>query len=1632
MANGGAAQSGSRADGRSSGHRSWRASSRADGPQHQWQHANGRSRSLLGLARGSHTTRVTFFFLAAGILAGLLVWHLLFAPAQTPLLAVALTAYEWPLPPNSWAAEDVAALNDLDHKTLELHDLSADWRSTDRGLTKFDEELHKSIRSAQRAGAIIFYLSVHGAIDGQGRACLVPPDANPQDSATWLPVESLLERLKNAKMPARVHKLLILDCCRQPINWQIGEVGGAFVTAVSKSIEVTPIPGLVVMCSTSDSETAVASPALRGSAFGHYLHLGLAGAADDSDAEGNNDGRVTLHELRHYVTAHVHGWVLHHLGVPQTPVMIGSKSDFEVSWSLKASVWRDLVARSQRKEIATASVSTERSAPLWRTLDGLRAARPWRFDPVGWRNFEHRLLWLEQLAVAGKAYDERASSLAAQLNGELSTAEEKLKAASRTRSLPAYANVLSTAGETAPLKPHSLPLSEFWGQVDSDVLIGLRQSLARCQESPTTNNLSVAISAFEGASLPASMDETNFLAIWRRSFVPQQWASSKLLAEVLQARESAEQQAVPAASGSGPGDERAHAWVRADLASMDQQRRALEDAILVGPGRAAPGSASELVQSLASDTLGQRSSKAIAARDELWATVPYFAEWLCRPQFEAAPEKIANDAIRQTLLPLLQAGLELEQRLMRNDGQAADELIWSADSAADLVERKSAEANTLLQAAIDAALEDTDQNSGTREIDALLAIPTLRWETRQRLLHQRLELHLRQAARYDGPFDGAAKPVPSATAAGPHAERAARWSPHPLLLLAAEHPTTSVANSETAEDAIDRCSQIGAEVRQRLRALVAGSGVTAISPTATVFAKNNYAGSIGALCIAESQLRRAAGLWFPRPGLDAVRELRRADLQEFFIWRSQRALDDLYGPAAAGQEPFFATSAADYLAAARALGPLSEVASKRFTQTEDLLAARRIAVRESLAVSATDILLAEQASSVQSELAVKVRTPEAAASLPTASAAVFLADKIGRIDGTSTALEVPATDRHAGDSLLTEQRTLDTATLAERGPLLSALISLRGNDIAAPVLLRAPGGVQVSFQQPVYGPPKVTVLGHDRKQASVVFILDCSHSMQEQAATESPDGTGGDRSSRMELAKRSLNMLLADLSDRGTLRVGVRAFGHRVGWSTTENGKLLRQTAYQDEIPADLRPYADVELILPLGRFDSIAAGRVSDKLQSVRAWGESPIYLALQHAIGDFRSDDNAARSIVLITDGQNYQFNPPRESQPQLNEVLSAAERAKIAIHVVGFAMNDADARSVAAEFSQMATRTGGSYVPAASATALLDSLQRLLAPGEFRVADANGSVLAAAELGQSVTLMNQRGRRRYQVGFEHLRESVELAGGEGAELVVRRGEQRMEVVPYLAGSPRFQPLVTHDDSAATRFNAGIHRSVRTPDGIQFPISIQPADGHFVPRPIEMWTEVLPLGVPAEVSSGPYIFYDAAFLPGTSVPVANLLARGWPSGVTKAEVRVWIKDSLSTPCEERPLTEVADRLPEEGGGFTIAGNPGVRYQVRTSSGSGDSLLVGLVERHDRADTVGSLKVTLSPAPAGATHQFDPQNRVALHTFELSGSTADRARISIHFTKRDSAQAHSLRTSQPVIVDVADRADVLELTPQN
>ena len=1597
---------------------SWRGAAPAEAPRHRWQQAGPAGAPAFGPRW--RRLRITVLFGLAAALLVLLLWYVLYAPAQTPVIAIAATNYRWPQGPNAWAAEDLEGLTELHGKTLRIADLSAEWRAPESALARLDSELARLAERRGRSRAIILWISAHGAVDGQGRPCLVLPGSSPLDSKTWLPLATVLEHLQAAGLPDRMSKLLVLDAARQPANWNFGQLDD-FAAALAPLVAGSKLPNLAILNSASPGETSLTSGILQRSVFGHYLRLGLAGAADRE--QGNRDGHVSLRELENYLRQTVSVWAAQHAGAPQTPYVIPANANLDVAWSLRSREldrWLDEAARTSASA-PVRSLSSTAIAPLWKQLDQLRPAKLWRYDPVAWRNIEQRLLLLEKLSTSGKAYAEPARALSGELITEFKRIQESQAAAPAVSSLPAHVSRLAPTNQLPNVTAHSLPLAQFWGSLADNKALELQSALAGIGGGAARQEIPTAIAAQGRAALAAPLDELTLLQHWKRLDVASAWQESSAIGKVFRLHVDAGKLAVPFASATGPGDERAHYWVRPLVDELDRVRRTAEDRLLLGERQAGASIGSTSAEPLVSAPTGlaQRIHSAFADRDLWWAEASYLAAWLCRPQSSRQAEEAADSLVQQVLLPLLADAATLEQNLARSDqAEVSREASWIAESASQALSKRLATLHDHLETKIAELTVAPASPAVVTELDSLLTIPTLPWDVRQRLTQKRIELEIALAG--ETPLDGSAGRTASAV------PRSARWPLHPLAaILQLESTSSGVASPPSL-------AKLGETIRQHLSQHAQASPAGALaSSSPSPSQKLPSDRTLPVLCQRESSFRRAASLWFEAPSSDPVRELRRADLQQLFLWLAARALEDFYGPTRPGQEPHFAIAAADYLAAARALGALSPPLTTEAIRLDGQLASRRVAAQEALAVAANDILLIDQAATVGTTVEVFARSQDAIRDLPAGSAAVFLADDAGRLDLAAWPLALPP----AGESpavLLTEKSILDTAGLKSRGPFVKALATFRGNDFSQQVVLRPPGGREVRYQAPAYGPPQVTVLGHSQKKASVVFILDCSHSMRASAPVESPDANNRAETQRMEVAKGALRALLSDLAERGNMRVGVRLFGHRVGWSTAESDKLLRQTAYAEEISTSLRPYDDVELLLPLGRFDSLVAAPLFDKLQTVRAWGESPLLLALQQAIADFGPDDSAARSVIVITDGQNYQFNPPRELAPALADVTAAAERARVAVHVVGFDIPAAEAPAARRDFDQIAARTGGSFVPATDATALVNNLQRLLRPSTFQVVDASGRIAGEAELGATVTLDDPSAGSEYNVVLDQVRERIAVAGGESIELTVKRGDARLEVIPYLRGNPRFEPLVGLEQARSSPLQVGVHRSIRQPDGVQFPISLHDADGHFVPRPSEMWVEVLPLGAPGELESGPYIFYDTAFLPGTGTPVANFFAANWPANAVKAQVRVWAKPDHSTPTAERPLVEVADRLPEQGLGFAIPGISGVTYQARTQGANGSPFTVAIIERHDdRCAGVGSLKVSLSPPPSSATHQFDAKNKIALHTFRYAAGASDlRSQVQIQFLTRQRAHEHALRTAESITIDVSGRSDLLELTP--
>ncbi|MDX1944686.1 MAG: VWA domain-containing protein [Pirellulaceae bacterium] len=1619
----------------------WRGSRRQEVARHRWQHDPAAPSNRLPIARGPlRWLRIAGYFGLAGGLLALLVYYLLYSPARTPVLAVVATEYDWPLVPNAWAREDLAGLAELDKQTLGVKDLSEAWRSPDRGLEQLSTELAAYLHR-RHTQPVIVWLSMHGAVDGAGRPCLIPPGASPHDSQTWLPLADVLAQIKAAGLPASKPKLLVLDCNRRLVDWNLGLLASTFADSLPAALAAADVPGLVILNSTSPGEMATAGSHLRGSVFGHFLRLGLAGAADGWAYGGNGNGRVSLHELTRYLQTHGAGWTLHHRGTDQHPLLVPADArDFDVAFTLRSATWHALVARAARVERAAPAVAYETLGNLWKTHDRLREGRLWRLDPVAWRNLEHDLLWLEQLTDAGSAYEAQAKSLAESLQESLSTAQTRLAAAEASGSLPAAEGVLTPFRAKRPVSAHSLPLSRFLGTVDPAVARALETQFSTCRQTPSDSAIRVALASLDEANLPGQLTEGSVLALWQRYFVPAQWADAQTLGDVLHFRLTAERLAAPAGERLA-GDERAHYWLRPRAGVLDRLCRQLEDRAVLGPQagdlQTLRDSATTAVEE--ASTIAADAQSTLALRDELWASLPYLAQWLTRPQITPAAQDRADLAIRQTLLPLIADGLTLETQLVRSEPAAdGNTSPWAADAIAGEVAQRLEALQAKFRAEVRTLQATGSSAAAVADIDAALLLPLLPWDARQQLRQKKIDLFADLVGQYR---ENGNRPVTTAAATGeqaaakavPHAERiATRWPQHPLVALLSRIPAADAKPDDfpaTEERLRQQLLTLSQGDLARLEDAATSSADAPPPPTADDSPDDAAAPNLAAWCQAESLVRAAAAIWFDPPGIDPVQSLREADLQQLLLWQASRALDDFYGPSAPGSEPLFAVAAGEYLSAAKAIAPLSPVGETQSQAIADLLARRRIAALESLATSASDILLVEQASNVSSTVIVRAKLASSLPDLPPLEGALLLADSQGRIGASAW----PLTPVAAADGIvLREELLLDAAGLRERGPQIETIATLRGNEFAAPLLLRAPGGVRVAFARPTYGKPRVTVFGYENRRASVVFILDCSASMKDRTSVERPDGGVQPQAMRMDVAKGALRAMLEQLAERGNARVGVRLFGHRVGWSTQEENKLLRQTGYSEEIPPTLRPYADVEAVLPLGRFDSVVAGGVYEKLAGVQPWGETPLYLALTQALADFTAEDDSERSIVVITDGRNYQFNPPTEFQRTKDDVLAAARRTGVPITIVGFEIPEAEEATARREFEEIASASGGRFLPATGATAFVQALESLLRPGEFRVTTATGTTIDRAQLGASISLAKPTTRTSFVVGFESLTEPVELFGGEAVELAIRRDKQRLAVPAMLRGNPRFEPLVPGDGSPAPPLHVGGHRSIRSQEGVMFPLSVQNTDGHFVPRPVEMWAEISPQGMLDDVAAAPFIFYDIPADPGVSLPHYQLGAIGWPAGATRAEVRFWMKNISTAPTHVARLADVADRVPTEGIGFEVPGIPGATFQARTAGGGGQPLVIGLVERHDaRSRGVDAMRVELAPPPDRVVHQFDAKNRVVLHAFTYDRPDSElKSQIEIRFTSRDAAHTGALRLAQPLSIDVSDRADLLDLSP--
>ena len=1591
-------------------------------------------------------------FLFLGLLA-LFVYQLWFRPIQTPLIAISAPAYAYPLPPDDWSQEDLRGLADLDdEESIHLLDSSPAWRSVESGLANFDRQLHAAARLGSKTGTVIIYLSMHGVVDRNGQPALIPPGGSPLRSDTWLKVSDLLERIKKEHLPDEWHKLLILDCNRMSVNWKLGLLANTFADRLPETLAAKQIPNLVVLNSTSPGERAWTSSELSGSVFGHFLRQGLAGAADETAEGGNGDHRVSLHELAAYLDKHVDGWVRQNRADRQRPTVIPeSAPDFTIVWSLNKRTQKRL-AEMPPPTSSGAGVSVARDVdPLWQAHDRLVARQPLRFDPLAWRDFEQKLLWLESAATAGIAYKVPARALLKELQTYAASADERSAKLTDDASIFSRADVF-TDRETKRQPPtaHSLALAAFFGSPLSDGAAQLPSRLDRFAAAPSESAADALLGGAAGRNRAPQWIELQFVRLMRNQLPAAVWQQPALIGKAVSMERRGERLAMP-------DDERTTHWTLPLVSAGDQAARQARDRLFAGDPAGLAAAESSWAEAdrhySQAESEGKTIADALALRDRAFTELPYLAEWLCRPLPAGEPADKLDAAINDNLVPLIHANQSLAAILAAGphaEQEGDVEPMGLASTVSDVRQRLTRLDQQLTDEITRLQKLKKPDGATVRDLHAVLAMPLV-------AARQREELRRLMQTSAKSFADAAADEGKKATGTASGGERTTSktetktgngdaanyihrsvtvWQEHPAVALLAElsheNPDERVYTGPFKPKPQDdvfilKSAAAGGRVRDLLDSLP--SRLQRLHETGDLPAdgapSKDSADPHRAVALAEQLARAAASFWTPPLEYDPIRRARQWDLQHLLLWHASQALDDFWGPADAESDPLFATVAADYLRAAQSIGDPEPAMLVERNRLAKLLERRRNAARTAVHVAAADVLLLEENENATLKLGVSATAEAEKLGAPTERVAVFIRDAHGRIDGTTQFLDLAATAAKPGGERLDIQ--VPTAALMGRGPQLEAVALLRTNPFTAPFLLRPTGGARIEFKPYNYGSPTVTLAGRTRKRASIIFILDCSNSMTEVTDMEGPGGV--QRIPRLDAARIALHDMLSQMAAEGDARVGVMFYGHRVGWNLKKPDQVLRQTDYARPIPDDLRPSEDVETVLPLGRFDSVVAGGVFDLMKTLKPWGETPLYLSVIQAINQFSTDEpGTEKSIVVITDGVNYQFNSPNPKRR--DDVMTAMGDHKIPVDIVGFGIPAAEQAEAAKEFGALADQTSGSFTPVSSGTSLVKSLETLLGPKLFTVYDGSGNDIGRAQVGSMVTVSPKpAGPHAYTVAMSSLNERIELTGGEAAQLVLGADGRTLETVGFDKGDPQFGQLI-ESQGATSVFRLGVHRPVHEAAGVRLPFSVQRADRLFTPRPAESWIEVTPLLDEKRAAPSKFIFYDANFEPGTSVPVLNWLAEDWPATAKLAEVRGWIKFEPTKPDWTVKIGDVANKVPDAGTGASLSGLSGVSYQVRTRRGDkpGSPYRVAVIERHgDDSPGLGTLKVEIYPQPLHVVHRFDAENHLATHVFELDEINEQSiANYELRFTRRESTQKGALELAEPIVRTVTDSSDVI------
>ncbi|MGA2254463.1 MAG: vWA domain-containing protein, partial [Thermoguttaceae bacterium] len=1254
--------------------------------------------------------------------------------------------------------------------------------------------------------------------------------------------------------------------------------------------------------------------------------------------------------------------------------------------------------------------------------------------------------WLPGAKPAESGQVEEKKPVAAKDNVDYKAADAKSTgkepAAGAVKEVPAAkpGDKQATAAAEKPPAPEARPRPyKYWPAA----VVAWERAL---EHHDTADEVKQALAFVDGANgqprdgsnddlLKADIVEVQFLRMLAAHLDAKVWNRPDLLRRALSSRQMAER----AVASPDLSDQY---WIHNLVDGADQDRRLAEDKLYVGSPEALQQAESLWEKLAAEDGNGgkyreaisraQTISKALALRDQAWAEGPYLAQCLLARLAVGKPDA-------QELRTFLQKTEKLAALL---DDSTADEK-WPDElprATTLLVESQKKLTNAYDDECIALGTAADDANA-LRRILAVVATPLITGDERNELRKKCLGIMF-SPGKQDATATGAARPETQGLGQD-WWKRLVSWEEYDeypaltLLNLGAVAAREKKLKPKGPEDVMLRLAAQGGDARAALEALpmLVDKG---FQQTRSAEKTRARAAAIrGGCCQAERALRASAALFAVSENQiqqnvqdDPIAELHRIDLRSLLLWQANRVMADFWGPKPGMEKPsYFEIVARDYLRRADKLNVVKlkdELAD--LPEAQELQALVEAAKKDVVQPKVNPAYLLVDKPNDEIPQNMKVDVGEG---LPPGEAALFLESSRGPL---ATVLrenhepwrrlwvEVkPIKDRPLPEYLITK----DLA-----GSDWHATALYRGHVRTAPFSFVPMHGVEIVYKPVTPRTAKISVFGESKQGVGIMFIFDCSGSMDDHVVKS--DKT---TPKKIDVARDALCEVLDTLAEAGknACHAGLIAYGHRVGFQLANgnlaivargpNKQVLLPVAAlipQNPALANLNPNTDMEVFdLNGGVLAPLTPNRVQGikgQLGRLNPLGETPLYRAIWTAAEELNKVAGLKQKhIIVLTDGANDQYNEAVvnpalqvfDTCEQLREKLNDVQNKSTHLDIVGFQIDPNEDRREYDKMQGLATELKvagrGGYHPANNLKELLSELRKSLALNKYEVLNATtmAQVKEPLDLNQLFEF-DPLTPGSYQVRLVDDRRpataEIELKGGEWLQLTLGqtpRGWGFVHKQYRLADEDWVQDSCdgVKDPTKSDRtFWIGAHKPEWVDSGWEFYVSVQNDDEtSFSPRPSEAWVEITPVGQP----TGPdehkkWLFYDMSFKPDWQVPVLCCRCLGWPKEAKEAEIEFWCRFRGRSREEEEVTTlgKLSDlRLSEA---------PKVRFEVKKGT-EGSSTIIEIDELHPRRDDIYQLKVELEKGTIGAAKAVeidrlfvDPKagdQAIVRHKFILDGN---------------------------------------------